>query len=178
MIMDATERQRILWERLTANQQRLARQRYLQRLPPALASYLDACPIILTPQFDALIPYFRISPDGIGTPPYRPDGYTFTEYSWPDQALAAPVRLSPADDHLLSYFWPSGGNPIYRVEFGWVRHHLAELWPHSPQELGAMTIDHTKGFVISNYSGYLNHDPNPEEVVFEVAVWSDDVARE
>jgi hypothetical protein len=170
--MSTAERQRLLRERLAANQQRLARQKYLRQLSPSLRSYLEQCHVIQTPAFDELVPLFRILPDGIGKPPYVPAGYTFTEYSWSEQALAAAIERSTIPDEQVSYFWPSGANPIYEVAFGWVRQHLHELWPHSPQELGVVTTDQRAGLVLSHYCGYVPHDPNPDEVVYEIAVWN------
>jgi hypothetical protein len=170
--MSTAERQRRLRERLSANRQRLARQNYLCQLPSALSSYLEQCPVIQTPTFDQVVPLFWISPHGIGKSPSMPIGYTITEYSWADQAIAAALERSTASDEQASYFWPSGGNPIYEVTFGWVRQHLHELWPYSPQELGVVTTDQRAGMVLSNYCGYVPDDPNPDEIVYEVAVWN------
>lgn len=112
---------------------------------------------------------FWISTNGIGNPPYKPAGYRFSEYSWADQALAA-ARMSAIYDQQPSYFWPLENNPICRVEFSGLRQNLQELWLYS-QQPGVVSTDRRMDLLLSKCSVYLPDNRNPEEIVYEVAVW-------
>lgn len=173
------ERKRLLRQRLAANAQRNGRREYLKTLPQDLSSYLAEREFFLPPEHDAIAPLFWIGPSGIGQPPFQPEGFQYHEFSWPEQILAAAVAVGSTHDQDAAYFWPLEDNPIYLVEFGWVRQNLNELFSYvrrgfvsgfgpvvySPEHLGVITTDRRAGMVISHYCGYLQEDPNPDEIV-------------
>lgn len=169
--MNKAERQQLLHEKIRGNHQRNSRQKYLSTLPGELSGYLAQRRFLVTPEADAITPLFLIHPLGLGPQRLRPPDYTFREFSWPDQLLEAAGKIKADCDEYLAYFFPSGANPIYEVTFRWFRENLNALFPYSPEEIGAVAQDGSFGLVISNYCGYLPHDPNPGEVVYELATW-------
>jgi hypothetical protein len=116
--------------------------------------------------------------------PGRPH-FQFREYAWPEKVLAAAARAT--DDRYdlePAWFWPMRELPVFRVEFGWVRRNLRALFfaEHEhhiigrsrtfvAEQLGVVTEDRRGALIIDNYCGYLRHDINPDETVYELMVW-------
>ncbi|RYX82162.1 hypothetical protein EON83_20815 [bacterium] len=185
------ERTELLRFKLAANQQRLFRQEYLAELPERLGTYLEGRPFVHSPQLDDIISLFYISPEGIwrntddddGERFFRPEGYEYRELGWVDQLFDAVFLVGSQHDRKMAYFYPFDG-PLYQVPFGWVRRNFADLFRcesrtqnsglrlrYCPERLGVVTTDLKVGLIIDNYSGYLEEDPNSDEIVYQLATW-------
>jgi hypothetical protein len=184
------ERSKLLQAKLAANAQRREREADLVKLPSYLRAYLESCEYSLSPEQDELASAFNISvdgffkcvpneaisqdkPDEILYSYTKPGGYYYAEYGLLREILEIAHALGKQRDEDPAYF-SLGWGPLYHVNFGWVRQHVAELFPFSPQSLGVVTKDFAAGFVISNYVGTLEYDSNPDEVVFDLAIWGFD----
>lgn len=179
------EQRQKLKVKLAANQQRLARLKYLESLPEKLNSHLAECLFIQSPHLDEINSIFWIRPEGVGMQLYQPVGYTYREFSWPKQVISAACSVGDKHDEEEAYFWPFEDNPLYQVKFGWVSRNLTVLfqWEKSdfitgygpikyrPGHLGVVTTDLAAAIIISHHIGYLQEDPNPSEVVYQLAYW-------
>jgi hypothetical protein len=126
-----------------------------------------------------------ISPHGVGGGPRLVPGYTFTEVSWREEALAAVERSGDRDDDEDAYLlFPAPSvltfrgeepwvpaQPIFVVGYSWGRSNLGALWNHSDDLIALVRVDLGSGIVIDNDCGYLAGDPDPDEIVYEVAAW-------
>lgn len=158
--------------KLAANSERLARKDFLSKLPENLRRYLSEKNYLQIEEKNKIVETFWISKEGIGNPSYKPNNYSFQEFSWKKDVLLAAKSFSNKYYKEEAFFYPFMDNPIYCVEFGWVTNNLSELFDNSNGSLGVVTKDLCTGLVISNYCGYLPYDPNPNEIVFELATWS------
>ena len=186
---EMTNREQLLKSKLAANQQRLARQSYLSKLPLCWSAYLSHCDIVQSPELDEIakspeldeiakspeldeiLKLLRMQPEAIGEDTHQPQGYIYREFSREAQLLAAVRSVDARHDKKEAFFYPSLGNPLYRVQFGWVRNNLEGLFQYGPDELSVVTTDLKTGIIISNYCGQLADDPNPDEIVFQLATW-------
>ena len=55
--------------------------------------------------------------------------------------------------------------------FGWARHHLLALFDATVHGFALASDSFEAGIVVSVVCGYLPVDPNPDERIYEVAVW-------
>lgn len=187
-------REELLRIKLAANQQRLLRQEYLAALPESLGTYLEKCPFTQSPELDEIVSIFHISPNGIvrnameneNIAYLNPEGYHYREFSWLNQLFDFATSVSDWHDQKMASLYPFAG-PLYHVPFGWVRKNIYELftcewltqdfgirYKYRPESLGVVTLDYTVGLVLDNHCGYLEEDPNPDEIVYELAVWGFD----
>ena len=109
--------------------------------------------------------------DGFGEPPTKPQSYCFREFAWRHKVVQEVLKLDGRHDAQPAFFWLPDAGPIYQVEFGWARNNFALLLNY---RLGVITLDKCAGLVIDDYCGYVDGDPNPDEEVFELAVWGFD----
>lgn len=165
------KRKELLQAKLSANNQRIVRVAYLNKLPEELKKYLSEKEYIQILENKEIIEIFWIKPEGLGKTNYKPKNYCFQEFSWKQDVLLAVKSIDDRYDNEQAFFSPFMNNPIYCVEFGWVRNNVETLFDYSDNNLGVVTTNLDVGFVINNYCGYLSNDPNPDEIVFELATW-------
>ena len=134
-----------------------------------------------------MLPWFLIHSDGVGEQRHRhkPNGYTFLEFGYVKKALIAAQCVTVTRDQESAYFYPFEGNPLYCVKFGWVRKNLktllswttrtnslgSQLMEFQPEHLGVIIKDLSAGLVLDNSCGYVEDDPNPDEMIYELAAW-------
>lgn len=169
--MENEERQRILQDKLRANSQRNASQSCINALPPELSYYLKQRPLIPTSEAAPITRLFLIQPLELEMLRTELSGYVYRTFSWSKDLLEVAQRVGAEHDRDNAYFCPFSGNPLYEVRFDWFRQNLKILFDHSQEQLGAIAQDGSFGLVITNYVGYLPSGPNPDEVVYELAIW-------
>jgi hypothetical protein len=184
--VEARQRQRLIFEKTVANAQRHQREQLLREFPPLIREKLAGAACSFFPVTEELLRRFLpITASGIGDPDhYLPAGYSFREVGWASKALALLPRSIPATEDeaylvLRSPNWIDFQDkhflvpelPVFRVEFRWGMEMFEQFWPLARKFLALVRVDFSKGVVIDNYLGILAEDPNPAEVVFEIAVW-------
>lgn len=162
------ERRKLLRQKLQGNLQRNTRRAFLASLPDSLRLYLADRHFLSMSEFARISPHFRIAPEGFGTPSVTPSSYRFREFAWRHKVLGETQGIDARHDPQPAFFWPLDNNPIYQVEFGWVRMNLDDLFDY---RLGVITVDGSAGLVVDEYCGHVSGDYNPDEVVYELAVW-------
>lgn len=165
---ELAERQVLLRQKLEGNLQRNTRRAFLASLPDSLHLYLADRQFLPMSEFAGVSPRFRITPEGFGMPSVISDSYRFCEFAWRHKVLEETQGIDARHDAEPAFFWPLDNNPIYQVEFGWVRMNLNGLLDY---RLGVITADGSAGLVVDEYCGHVPGDYNPDEVVYELAVW-------
>lgn len=179
---DQDQKKWLLRSKLQANAQRNARTEYIAALPPALGDYLQACQFILSPELDSLLSYFGLISKDAHQSLLDVEGYEYHQFSWVSQVFDLVLRFGSDYDVAPAHFCIGSEGPLFCTPFGWVRQNIEALFSvryarsfgkpvYSPQGLGIITTDLAAGIVIDSYCGYLPSDPNPEEIVYELATW-------
>lgn len=187
--LDPEARHRLLAQKIAEQAQERERRAYLAVLPADLRAYLEAretIPFHPNDGGDPLAGIFWPGPGGWEAARTARPGVHLEEFAWPEKVLAAAERLTDArHDAAPAWFWPILGAPVFRAEFGWARENLRALFavprtrgvlgerrsPHASDCLAVVAEDRRAGLIIDNYAGSLEHDPNPDEVVFELVLW-------
>jgi hypothetical protein len=184
--MDAAERRRMLFDKITANNQRREREHLLRRLPPHLADVLGNSPCIYSTEIDPLLRRFLpFDRSGVGSSGFFPPHYQYAEVASDDKLLALLSRLGVprlAGKASLLLKTPTGvffeeqglylpEIPLFVVDFQWAAPLLNHLWACCTGGLFLVEQDLRAGLLIDNYIGYLPEDWNWREIVYTVGLW-------
>ncbi len=184
--MGAAERRRVLFEKITANNQRWKRDDLLHRLPPSLAGVLGDSSCIYSIEIDSILRRFLpVNPSGVGSSSFMPPHYEYAEMAWENKLLARLCRLvvprligkailllePPTIVHFEGQGFYLPDTPLFVVEFRWAAPLLTDLWTCCTGGLILVEQDLRAGVLIDNYIGYLSGDPNPREIIYEVGLW-------
>src|SRR5262249_27155930 len=168
--MDAAARRRLLFEKVTANNQRRQREELLSRLPPHLSNVLGGNPCIYSVEIDPILRRFLpFNRSGVGSEGFMPPHYNFAEVAWESKMLALLPRLVVprlAGKAFLLLKPPSGVHfegqrfylpdvPLFVVDFQWAAPLLKDLWPYCTGGLFLVEQDLRAGVLIENYIDYL-----------------------
>ena len=184
--MDATERRRLLFEKVIANNQRRKREELLSRLPPDLSHVLGGSPCIYSVEIDSVLRRFvPFNRSGVGSSGFMPPNYDYVEVGWENKMLALLPRVvvphlagqgflmldAPAGVYFEGHLYYLPDVPVFLVEFRWAVALLTELWSYCIGGLFLVERDLRAGVLIDKYCGILPEDPNPSEIAYEVALW-------
>ncbi len=184
--MDATERRRLLFEKVTANNQRRKREELLRRLPPDLSHVLRGSTCVYSVEIDSILRRFLpFNRSGVGSSGITPPNYHYVEVGWENKMLALLPRLpvphragrgflmldAPAGVYFERQVFYLPDVPLFVVEFRWALPLLTELWSYCTGGLFLVEEDLRAGVLVDKYCGILPEDPNPNEIAYEVGLW-------
>lgn len=179
----ATDRQLRISQKLSAARQRRMRDAYVSSLPDSVRDELAMAPVLSKPDNQRIRFLARASASGFGgDQPFAPAGFVFREFSWPKQVFAALADYPDKHDNEPAHFQPftvravtddiwNRESPAFGVTFGWARRHLLALFDATVHGFALATDSFGAGIVVTVVCGYLPVDSNPNEEIYEVAVW-------
>jgi hypothetical protein len=167
------ERKKLLADKIAANRQRLTRSKYLDKLPCAISVELQQAEVIYAPNDKEIKKYGLTCANGVGREnTIIPDNYEFVEYSWPEQLFAALEIYPDHHDSEQAYLMLYNGL-VFRVQFGWARKHLPYFFKENGYGgVSLVSESITAGIAMFKVVGYAKIDPNPNELIYELATWS------
>ena len=186
--MNSSERRHLLFLKASANSQRRNREILLASATPSIAQMLESVSCIYIPESDPIISKFWfIRSSGIGRNKICPANYIYTEVAYPIEALniVKPIlkNINPEKscylllDEVSSICYDENRGywitkyPIFVVKADRVQNMLENLWSIANHCFAIVSDTYDCGMVIDSYSGYLENDYNPDEIVYEVATW-------
>ncbi len=184
--MDAAERRRLLFKKVTANSQRRKREELLNRLPPHLSGVLGDSLCIYSVEIDSILQRFLpFNQSGLGSSGFMPSHYVYAEVAWEDKMLTLLHRLvvppfagkaflllqTPADVRFEGQGFYLPDIPLFVVEFRWAVPLLKDLLAYCTGGLFLVEQDLRAGVLIDIFCGIVLEDPNPSEIAYEVALW-------
>ena len=174
--MDSDARKRLIFFKVSANSQRRTREALLDSLESPLSEALRFARCIYTPEsHDIITTFLPAIATGIGAQTnIQPPGYHYTEVAWPSEALALVQQvqgIDPASPCYLLLALPNVTYPLFVVDFAFAKQAIPQLWPVAKDFLVIVGCQLEFGLIIAPYCGYLEHDPNPSEIVYQVARW-------
>ncbi|MBE9103080.1 hypothetical protein [Vacuolonema iberomarrocanum] len=188
--MDFDARKRLIFFKASANNQRRTYEALLDSLESPLSEALRFARCIYTPEsHDIITTFLPAIATGIGAQNnIQPPGYHYTEVAWPSEALALVQQIQGIDPATSCYllltlpnvirqgevgYWVSN-YPLFVVDFAFAKQAIPQLWSVAEDFLAIVGCQLEFGLIIDHYSGYLEHDPNPSEIVYQVARWPAD----
>ncbi len=178
-----TARQQLISEKLSAARQRRMRDAYIHSLPVSIRDELETASVLFEPDNQRIRFLAGMSPSGFCRDQrFAPPGFVFREFSWPKQVIAALAEYTDKHDTEPAHFQPftvravvddiwNRESPAFGVTFGWARRNLSALFDATVHGFALVTDSFGAGIVVSVVCGYLPLDPNPEEQIYQVAVW-------
>ena len=160
-----------LQAKLEANQQRRARESYLQMLTSSLRSVVEKAPTVESPALDAILA--RLTPNALRERAANAPGGTKV-YSGEYCSLARVFAELPSAPmqagSRMAHFKPFGVTPLFVVELAWGYDHFRDLVSVTPFGSLLASTDETYGIAIDHYSGYLENT-ECDDIVFELLWW-------
>lgn len=186
--MNSSDRRHHIFLKVAANQQRRNREVLLKSLSPPLAEELGIAQCVYTPESHfAIARFLPIAASGIGSgTPTRPVDYFYTEVAYPHKVLTLIQKIDEINPNTRCYlsidlvsscyqgdegYWIPK-YPIFVVEVGWVQSVLSDLWSFANDCLAIVGCEFEFGAIVDHYCGYLENDYNSDEIVYEIAMWS------
>jgi hypothetical protein len=168
-------------DKLHINFQKINRQEFIKKLPLQVVKIIESAEYILYPDSEKIFNRWLYgSKEGLGETKQKPKFFTYRNVSWPEEVLKI-VKDIQIDDGCAGYYYnfftsnqPSSlnsKNPIYKVKFGFLRENFEVLWNICLENFSFSAEDFSKGILIDYYIGYLENDPNPDEVIYQIITW-------
>lgn len=187
--MDTTARKQLLLQKLQANSHRRQREMFLSSIPRALAKVLADAPAICFPEVHEVVVrnYYPITPTGFGRPQRHTPTYCYREVGRTEKAIAAfeedifrrytdPVLLgisTPVEIHFFDDRFLVPDLPLFVIDPFVALRYLPFLWDRRRKFLSLVSQDYSRGIVVDHYVGYLQEDPNLDEIAFGVGTWNE-----
>jgi hypothetical protein len=177
------DRQRLIAQKQAAARQRRTREMYLRSLPDALREQLADAPVLFEPDNQRIRSLGGFSTQGFYREPhFKPAGLCIREFSWTNQVFAALADYADTHDAEPAHFQPftvravvddlfKRDAPAFGVMFGWARRNLPALFDATLHGFALATDSFQAGIVVSVVIGYLPEDPNPNEEIYQLAIW-------
>ncbi|MFJ8089840.1 hypothetical protein ACIQ7N_16765 [Lysinibacillus sp. NPDC095746] len=76
------------------------------------------------------------------------------------------------ENRLVYLFFGIDDCPIFLVDGKWALMNFRLLWEHINNDaIWIISQDFSHGVLVSQYLGYLEHDPNPKEIIYAITKW-------
>ena len=93
------------------------------------------------------------------------------EFSW-EQEVIHYVQGVDIEKKLVYLLVGVGDCPIFLVDGKWALMNFSTLWEHiNNDDIWIISQDFSYGVLVSRYPGYLEHDPNPKEIIYAITKW-------
>lgn len=93
------------------------------------------------------------------------------EFSW-EQEVIHYVEGITIENRLVYLFFGIDDCPIFLVDGKWALMNFRLLWEHINNDaIWIISQDFNHGVLVSQYLGYLEHDPNPKDIIYAITKW-------
>lgn len=169
------EQKVILERKLKEQQQKSQRAEILRALPLPLSNMIVASAFVISPERERILETVHAK---WNNDLHKHDfaeryGKFRQEFSWEHEVAAyvEETTLDFARQPAYLYFGLADC-PLFVVDGNWAIQHFSQLWTSIHfEDWWLFCPDLSCGLLISRYGGYLEHDPNPEEILYAVTVW-------
>lgn len=168
-----SERKILLQQKIKVTKQKFKRNELMNILPKDMASVIEKCEIITSPELEKILDkvhakwnYDLHKGDFIlNYSNYR------KEFSWEREVIQF-VQGIDIGKNLVNLYFGIEDSPIFLVAGNWIIKNFNLLWQCIDNEdLWIISQDFSYGVLVSHYGGYLEHDPNPEEIIYAITKW-------
>ncbi|MGE8034144.1 hypothetical protein [Lysinibacillus sp. NPDC093692] len=93
------------------------------------------------------------------------------EFSWEHEVIDYVQRID-FENKLVYLSFGIGDCPIFIVDGKWALMNFSILWEHiDHDDIWIISQDFSYGVLVTLYGGYLEHDPNPKEILYAITKW-------
>lgn len=167
------ERKMLLNHKLKINKQKSQRSKLMNLLPKDMSTVIEKSNLIISPELERILDKvhekwnFELHKGdfAIKYSNFR------KEFSW-EQEVIQYVQGIDIEEKLVYLFLGIDDSPIFLVGGKWVIKNFNILWERiNNDDLWVISQDFSYGVLVSHYGGYLEHDPNPKEIIYAITKW-------
>lgn len=82
------------------------------------------------------------------------------------------VQQTKLPDEQVYLYLGIEDSPIFLINGNWIIENFNFLWEQiNNSDLWIIDFKFRYGVLVSRYGGYLDHDPNPNEIIYAVTEW-------
>ncbi|PGM49017.1 hypothetical protein [Bacillus sp. AFS053548] len=170
------ERKLILQQKIKVSKQKKQRNVLINTLPQELATVLENCEIITSPELDRILDKVHAKWNyDLHKGDFIVNYSNFRiEFSWEKEVIQF-VQGIDIEEKLAYLFFGIEDSPILLIDDGkWVIKNFDILWQSiNNEDIWIISQDYSCGVLVSRYGGYLEHDPNPKEIIYAITKWRD-----
>ncbi|TCM87923.1 hypothetical protein EV294_1163 [Paenibacillus sp. BK033] len=168
------ERRLLLSQKLKINKQKNQRINLINSLPLDMSNVIEKSDLITSPESDKILDKIHEkwnhelhSKDFI----FKYKDFR-NEFSWEEEVVQF-VQGIVIEVKLAYLFFGIDDSPMFLVDGNWVIQHFDTLWNSiNNEDVWIIGQNFNYGVIVSCYAGYLEHDPNPEEIHFAITRWN------
>lgn len=167
------ERKRLMQQKIEVNKQKNQRTNLMNLFPEHISIVIEKSELITSPELEKILnnvhekwnyelhkEYFAIKYSDFRK-----------EFSW-EQEVIHYVQEIDIENKLVYLFFGIGDCPIFLVDGKWALMNFSILWEYiNKDDIWIISQDFSYGVLVSHYLGYLEHDPNPKEVLYAITKW-------
>ncbi len=167
------ERKRLLQQKIKVNKQKYQRINLMKLLPKYISSVIEKSELITSPELERILNkvhekwnYELHKGDfAIKYSEFR------KEFSW-EQEVIHYVQGIDIENKLVYLFLGIDDCPIFIVDGKWALMNFSILWEYiNNDDIWIIGQDFSYGVLVSRCAGYLEHDPNPKEIIYAITKW-------
>ncbi|WP_342512488.1 hypothetical protein MKY34_18005 [Sporosarcina sp. FSL K6-1522] len=167
------ERKKRIQQKIKANKQRYQKANVMNLFPQHISNVIEKSEIITSPELESILHKVHEKWNYELHKEYFATKYSDVrqEFSW-EQEVIQYVQGIKIENELVYLFLGIDNCPIFLVDGKWALKNFSTLWEHVNYDpIWMIGQDFSYGVLVSRYLGYLEHDPNPREIIYAITAW-------
>ena len=169
------DRKLLLQQKIKITKQKNQRNVVINTLPKDLATILEKCEIITTPELDKILDKVHAKWNyDLHKGDFIINYSNFRiEFSWEKEVIQFMQGID-IEEKLAYLHFGIAESPIFLIDGKWVIKNFDILWQSiNSEDIWIISQDYSYGVLVSRYGGYLEYDPNPIEILYAITKWGD-----
>ena len=169
------KRKKLLQQKVKVNKQKRQRQKLITMLPKDMSDVIENTDLVTSPELEKILETVNNRWNN------ELHSHNFLihyknsrkEFSW-EQEVIQYIQGINLEEKQIYLFLGITDSPIFLVEGTWVIKNFKVLWESiNYEDLWIIGQNFKYGVLVSRYGGYLEHDPNPNEIFYSITNWDD-----
>ena len=163
----------MLQQKISINKQKYARTHVLNLLPAHISIVMEESEYITSPDLETILNQVHEQwHNELHKADFREKYPEFRkEFSWEHEVIEY-IRNIDMERQQVYLFLGNEDCPLFVVDGRWALMNFSTLWEQvNHDDIWITGRDLTHGVLVSRYAGYLEHDPNPEEIMYAITSW-------
>lgn len=168
------ERKMLLKQKLRINKQKSLRVELMKLLPPDMSVVIEKSELITSPELEKILEKVH---EKWNFDLHKNDfALTYSdfrkEFSWEQEVMEYVQGCAIAEKKVYLFLGGIDDSPIFLVDGKWIVRNFSVLWNCiNYDDIWIIGQDFSYGVLVSRYGGYVEHDPNPKEIMYAITKW-------
>ncbi|WLR42290.1 hypothetical protein LC087_16435 [Bacillus carboniphilus] len=170
------DRKQLLQQKLKATKQKISRKELIELLPDNLSVVIEEATFFTDPKVEHILNnLYNLWNNELHLHSFiNKYSENRKEFSWENEVISFVQGLNFKQE--LGYLYVGiEKSPLYLVGGKWLIENFDVFWEQiSFEDIWFFGKDLSNGVLVSQYGGYLEHDPNPKEIMYAITYWGID----